>query len=190
MAVRNKDRIAAVFEEMIGSTYLDDIAVSDIMERCHMPRTAFYRYFKDKYDLITFVYLNAIEKRLEITSDKNWRNSILICYQYIYEKRNFFRRIIKYKGQNNFLHFLYDYSYKCIAGSLCAANQMESLDYRLECSVRMYCSACSYLVDWWLTNGLKISPAELYEIALENIPVYLKDYLEHLNLVPYSQEEP
>jgi len=185
MAVRNKERIVAVFEEMIVSTYLDDIAVSDIMERCHLPRTVFYRYFKDKYDLMTFVYLNAIEKRLTAASDKSWRNCVLICYQYIYEKKDFFRRIIKYKGQNNFLHFLNDYSYKCFAGSLCAANQMEALDDRLECSVKMYCVACSYLVDWWLTNGLKISPNELYEIALANIPVCLKDYLEHLDIVLY-----
>lgn len=186
--MNNKERIVVAFEEMMDNMYLDDISVSDIMDRCHLPRTAFYRCFKDKYDLMAYTYLHVIENRLLVSSDKDWHNSILICYQYIYEKGNFFRHAIKYKGQNNFLNFLYDYSYKCIAGSLRMANQIDTFDYRLECSVRMYCSACNHLVEWWITNGFKVSPAELYEIALENVPVYLREYLKHMELVLYSQE--
>lgn len=186
--MKNRERIMAVFEELMRNNYLEDISVSDIMTKCNLPRTTFYRYFKDKYDLTTYVYLHEIKKRIQFSTDKQWNNSIRICYEYIYEKRDFFLRVIKFEGQNNFLQFLYNYSYKCIVGSICSANNMEVLNYHLEYSVKMYCISTTHLVSCWLTNGAKISVDELYEIALENIPIYLKDYLEQMELILHSSQ--
>lgn len=173
----------AAFEALMGSAYLEDIMVSDIMARCGLPRTVFYRHFRDKYDLMTHVYVDAIKNRVEISADKSWKNSILICYQYIYEKKNFFRHIVSYTGQNNFYDFLHAYTYNCNVQTIRAARRIEALDERLECSAHMYSSACGYLVKWWIDGGFRLTPQELCEIAFANLPVYLKDYLQSANLV-------
>ncbi len=188
--MKNRELIMAVFEEMMKNNYLENISIGEIMTRCNLPRTTFYRYFKDKYDLMTYIYLHEIEKRIEISMDKNWKNSVRICYEYIYEKRKFFIRILKYEGQNNFLQFLYKYSYQCLASSICAADNIKTLDQRLDYSLKMYCISTAHLVSWWLENGVKISVDELYEIAIDNIPIYLKNHLEDMELVlNYSKNE-
>lgn len=185
----HRERIMAVFEEMMKNNDLEQVSVSEIMARCDLPRTTFYRYFKDKYDLMTYVYLHEIERRILSLPDRQWNHSIRICYDYIYEKRDFFLRIIKFEGQNNFLHFLYNYSYNCIAGSIMASKTIEELDRHLDYSVRMYCISTTHLVSSWLIEGTKISVDELYEIAMENIPIYLKDYLEHMELILYKPQD-
>lgn len=58
---------------------LEDITVNDITNHCGASRSVFYRHFRDKYDLATWVYERFI--------------------------REFFSKISKYKGQNSFSEF-------------------------------------------------------------------------------------
>lgn len=110
-----KQALAGALKELLQEQSLEKISVSDICALCSMNRKSFYYHFKDKYDLVNwifdteFVELNqnsALETRLLSPNfDDRWQNIEVIC-QYFYNNRTFYRRVLKVDGQNSFAsHF-------------------------------------------------------------------------------------
>ena len=117
MADSNITKLALsnALKELLEEQSLEKISVSDICERCRMNRKSFYYHFRDKYDLVNWIFdtefiaLNQVHSKniLEFTYsfDDRWKHIETIC-NYFYENRNFYRRVLKVDGQNSFAsHF-------------------------------------------------------------------------------------
>ena len=68
---------AQAIKDLIKVHPLDKIAVTDIVTRSGMTRQTFYRYFKDKYDLVNIPFL---KKHLNLMIIIIWLIMILIVY--------------------------------------------------------------------------------------------------------------
>ena len=117
MADSNITKLALsnALKELLEERSFEKISVSDICERCHMNRKSFYYHFKDKYDLVNWIFdtefvevnqANAMYAQNEsFAFDDRWKNIEIIC-DYFYENRSFYRRVLKVDGQNSFVsHF-------------------------------------------------------------------------------------
>lgn len=51
-----KKALAQALKELLAVKPLDKISVSDICEQCGMNRKSFYYHFRDKYDLVNWIY--------------------------------------------------------------------------------------------------------------------------------------
>ena len=51
-----KRALAAALKELIGEKAFEKISVGDICEKCEMNRKSFYYHFKDKYDLVNWIF--------------------------------------------------------------------------------------------------------------------------------------
>ncbi len=107
--------LANALKELLEEQPLERISVSDICERCHMNRKSFYYHFRDKYDLVNWIFdtefiaLNQAHstdmRELSRSFDSRWENIEIICH-YFYDNRTFYRRVLKVDGQNSFsAHF-------------------------------------------------------------------------------------
>ena len=110
-----KQALSNALKELLEEQSFEKISVSDICERCHMNRKSFYYHFKDKYDLVNWIFdtefvevnqTNAMYAQNEsFAFDDRWKNIEIIC-DYFYENRSFYRRVLKVDGQNSFVsHF-------------------------------------------------------------------------------------
>ena len=117
MADSNITKLALsnALKELLEELSFEKISVSDICERCQMNRKSFYYHFKDKYDLVNWIFdtefvevnqTNAMYAQNEsFAFDDRWKNIEIIC-DYFYENRSFYRRVLKVDGQNSFVsHF-------------------------------------------------------------------------------------
>lgn len=110
-----KQALADSMKGLLQERDFEKISVSDICERCRMNRKSFYYHFRDKYDLVNWIFdtefieLNQ-ENVMQITTDscsfdERWETIAIVC-NYFYENRAFYRRILKVDGQNCFsAHF-------------------------------------------------------------------------------------
>ena len=77
-----KRALAGALRELMAEMPFEKINVGQICERCHMNRKSFYYHFKDKYDLVNWIFdteilslaraysdTTRIDKRLEIVED-------------------------------------------------------------------------------------------------------------------------
>lgn len=51
-----KQALAGALKELIEEQSFEKISVSDICEGCGMNRKSFYYHFKDKYDLVNWIF--------------------------------------------------------------------------------------------------------------------------------------
>ena len=61
-----KEILAESYLEFAAKKSINKISVVDIVENCSMTKPTFYRHFKDKYDLISWLFVRATKENLEV----------------------------------------------------------------------------------------------------------------------------
>ena len=64
MQERTKEDILRAFNSLIEATDFDKITVQMIIDEAGIGRTTFYRYFKDKYDVMNYNYERYLQEYL------------------------------------------------------------------------------------------------------------------------------
>lgn len=97
-----KQALARALKDLMKETDFSKISVADICSQCGMNRKSFYYHFKDKYDLMNWIFdvefLKVIEGKLQ---GDTWELMEELC-SYFYQNKQFYRNALKIKGQNSF----------------------------------------------------------------------------------------
>ena len=59
-SITTKNAIAAGFRTLMEKKSFEKITISDITDECGLNRQTFYYHFKDKYDLLNWIFYNEI----------------------------------------------------------------------------------------------------------------------------------
>ncbi len=57
-----KKALATAFQILVAEKNSPMVTIGEICDRCEMNRKSFYYHFRDKYDLINWIYKNDIER--------------------------------------------------------------------------------------------------------------------------------
>lgn len=110
-----KHALAKAMKELLEEQSFEKISISDICEKCSMNRKSFYYHFRDKFDLVNWIFdtefialnQNKLDhlQQIDYSFDEQWKYMETMC-NYFYENRNFYKRVLKVDGQNSFsAHF-------------------------------------------------------------------------------------
>ena len=99
--------IADTMKKLMDEKPLAKISVSDIVEHCGINRNSFYYHFKDKYDLINWIFYTEITQTLNrenILAASSW---VLIedILNFLYQNKSFYRNALSVSGQNSFSEY-------------------------------------------------------------------------------------
>lgn len=96
-----KKALAMAMKELMEQIPFSKISVSDICEKCGMNRKSFYYHFKDKYDLVNWIFdVEFFQLSMSGLQSANGRGCFLedSC-QYFYETSHFTERHCRLKGR-------------------------------------------------------------------------------------------
>lgn len=103
-----KRALASAFKELIEDRPFSKISIGDICEKCELNRKSFYYHFKDKYDLVNWIYYTEfITKALQKEYILGWDLLEDLCV-YFYKNQNFYRKIFNVIGQNSFSEYFHE----------------------------------------------------------------------------------
>ena len=87
-----KELIADSFIELSQEKNINKITIKNIVDNCELTPTTFYNHFKDKYDLIVWIYSAAVEKIMNKIDGENyfWKNTLSDGINFFLENKNFF----------------------------------------------------------------------------------------------------
>ena len=103
-----KKALASALKELMKTVPFSKISVGDICNMCEMNRKSFYYHFKDKYDLINWIYTSEFVVGLQNKIyDSEWNILEALC-DYFYENRDFYRKALQIEGQNSFYDYFRD----------------------------------------------------------------------------------
>ena len=102
---KTKRALATALKELMGEKSFDKISIGEICEKCGMNRKSFYYHFKDKYDLVNWIFDTEFSA---IADEKDYRDSweswdvLQDISQFLFDNRAFYRKALQIKGQNSF----------------------------------------------------------------------------------------
>ena len=103
-----KKALADALKQLMAEKPLQKISVGDICERCNMNRKSFYYHFRDKYDLVNWVFYTEFAEQFigegQITSGFFLEK---IC-TYFSRNRAFYVSALEQEGQNSFSEYFAD----------------------------------------------------------------------------------
>jgi probable dihydroxyacetone kinase regulator len=82
---------------------LDKISIGEICGNCGLNRKSFYYHFRDKYELVNWIYETEINRTIQeqMKTKKAGELALMIC-QYIYQNRLFYLNALQVSGPHSF----------------------------------------------------------------------------------------
>ena len=101
-----KRALAQALKDLIREEPLSKISVGDICECCGMNRKSFYYHFKDKYDLVNWIFYTEFLEGLlkKRNAEDGWDETLRLCV-YFAQNRAFYKRVLDVTGQNSFYEY-------------------------------------------------------------------------------------
>ena len=97
-----KTAMAEAMKMLMSEKPFAKISVGDICERCGMNRKTFYYHFKDKYDLVDWIFQTEFLEMLQVRNySSGWDLLSDIC-EYLYSEKDFYTNALQIEGQNSF----------------------------------------------------------------------------------------
>jgi probable dihydroxyacetone kinase regulator len=152
-----KRLFACTIEEMMETIPLEKIRVKDLCSRCGADRQSFYYHFKDKYDLVNWIFLVGFLSKMNIDDyETGWDAVKAICHHF-YADRDFYRVALTIHGQNSF----HDYVIESIRPIMYMYinDIIEDTDLK-DFFVTFYCDAFLTAITRWLSEGMKMNDEE------------------------------
>ena len=78
-SVITKKAIAESLKKLMKEKPFEKISVAEICEECGLTRKSFYYHFKDKYDLVSWIFDHEFLGKRTGSSDTIWYGFSMIC---------------------------------------------------------------------------------------------------------------
>ncbi|MEA4891542.1 MAG: dihydroxyacetone kinase transcriptional activator DhaS [Peptococcaceae bacterium] len=156
-----KIALANSFKKLTAEKAFNKIRVDDIVNGCGLTRQAFYYHFKDKYDLMNWIYYTETAPFMASHDTLgHWTDGLKnLCY-YMQKNKRFYRNVLNTAGQNSFPEYLYNYI--CTV-SISAIESMLDSEYDPEkwnFIVSFFSTAFVAFIVRWANQGMKDDPEE------------------------------
>ena len=105
-----KERLKDAARSLLEKKAFHKISVKDIIEESGLSRPAFYKYFRDKYDIANSIYMDDINPIIEeYYKDYNFYNVSLSSFRLFKKNQLIYRRIFEDTDiQNSLYKYLID----------------------------------------------------------------------------------
>lgn len=147
-------------KELMEEKSFDKINIGDICEKCEMNRKSFYYHFRDKYDLVNWIF--DVEF-ISIARGHECKNSWELLYgmsRFFYENRSFYRKALQIKGQNSFSEHFSEVLFPIIANRLGdILSEKEVQDFQ----VTFIADAIVMAFQRWIIDNGEMSPEKFFE---------------------------
>jgi probable dihydroxyacetone kinase regulator len=142
-----KKALANSLKELVSKIPMGKIGIGDICENCEMNRKSFYYHFKDKNDLINWIFDSefSLFVKEERTDPRSSFQKLLV---YLYANKAFYGKVLGMKDQNCLCKHLKEHWMPYIKTSI-----SENVDAQTSCFFADFVTdAVIFAVEKWLTQ--------------------------------------
>jgi len=128
-----KKRMADAFKKLMTRKQFSAISISDICDECGMHRKSFYYHFKDKYELVSWIYDDEVRHRVYDKGADKTAVKMYILIEYMYDNKEFYARLLEVEGQNSFREYFRGKIHSAVTAEIQTAFKGEGTDeYRTD----------------------------------------------------------
>ena len=105
---KNKLAIADAMKRLMREMPIEKITTNRILENAHVSRRSFYRYFKDKYELLEWIYNYDFCRFVDVRPEKSIWDYYPDILRSLRADPEFYGNAFVYAGQNSFRAFCFE----------------------------------------------------------------------------------
>lgn len=155
-----KNALAVSMKKLMEKKPFSKISVGDICEDCGMNRKSFYYHFRDKYDLVNWIFYVDFIERMDWSSCRNEWDMLEALCRHFYGERLFYQNALQVEGQNSFREYFCGMLRPVLM--LLTQNLVEE-GRKKEFYIAFLCEGVLGELVYWLREGSKITPEEFVE---------------------------
>lgn len=175
-----KEILADSFIELTASKPINKITITNITDNCGMTQPTFYRHFKDKYDLIAFIYVSDIRQLTDKigVNGYEWRDALAESLEYFVEKRDFALNALKHTGgRDAFLLQMETTNIEMMSAVVRKKLMTEKIPEDISVMIQFYCCGYTHFICNWLLTNMQIPQNRAVDYMEKCLPSLLRPYL-------------
>ena len=185
-----KNALAVSMKKLMEKKSFSKISVGDICEDCGMNRKSFYYHFRDKYDLVNWIFYVDFIERMDWSSCRNEWDMLEALCSHFYRERLFYQNALQVEGQNSFREYFCGMLRPVLM--LLTQNLVEE-GRKKEFYIAFLCEGVLGELVYWLREGSKITPEEfvedLHDISLGLARKIIAEEVGTQNVIPILQNK-
>lgn len=185
-----KNALAVSMKKLMEKKPFSKISVGDICEDCGMNRKSFYYHFRDKYDLVNWIFYVDFIERMDWSSCRNEWDMLEAFCSHFYRERLFYQNALQVEGQNSFREYFCGMLRPVLM--LLTQNLVEE-GRKKEFYIAFLCEGVLGELVYWLREGSKITPEEfvedLHDISLGLARKIIAEEAGTQNVIPLFQNK-
>ena len=175
-----KEAFAAEIESMLGSMPLSQVRVKDLCERCGVERRVFYYHFKDKYDLVAWIferdYLGAIAE----SKAPHTEETVALALEKIWSRRGFYRRALEDDSQNSVADYIHEVDVDFGIQAVKRHYGVREIPIEWMYAIRHHSHGCIGCTFEWLSGEICATPCEHARHQFACMPQFLREAYAHV----------
>ncbi|WP_455537808.1 TetR/AcrR family transcriptional regulator C-terminal domain-containing protein [Terrisporobacter sp.] len=172
---RTKSMYANTLQDMLQTETFDKIQVKDLCEKCGTRRQTFYYHFKDKYDLVAWIFnqdYNAVfcESNYEYSEKK-----LAEILERIKAKKSFYKKTLDEHSQNSIQKYIQNFDVKMGEKVVKSVNKIDHVTEEQLYAIKYHSYGCIGMLIEWLSNDLPISAEQFANNQYKTMPEFLRN---------------
>ena len=177
---RTKQLFADKILQLAKHKPIKNIQIKELCDLCGVERTTFYYHFRDKYELVAWIFKqNYIEEasRAETINDERM---IREMFRRLSMQKEFFLNALQDSSQNNLREYMLAFYIGIEEKVLCEYYHTDSLNEELLYEVRNYSFGCMGQTIDWLLGKNNLSAEKMAHYQYKFMPEELKNAFQEV----------
>lgn len=151
--------LAESLKQLMKKKPLAKISINHIVENCGLNRQTFYYHFKDKYELVNWIYYTeAVSGKADCSNYNSWGEEMHKTLEYLMKNKLFYINAFSTSGQNAFDGYFFENTFDLIMGiinNISLNMNIDELDKKFIAD--FYTNAFVGITVQWVKNDTEIS---------------------------------
>lgn len=177
MAINVKRLLANALISLSEEKSLSKITVAEIVERAGTGRQTFYNHFRDKNDLVYWIFLCTLAGERKLVNTKGYFAYLVKLHQEAQKLSRFLCQACKLPGQNSLSDAIYQQNYDYYKKLIISQAGPEVLTDELEFALHFNAAGASHAYIRWVMNGTPGSAEEQAQRLIACMPACMLKYV-------------
>lgn len=164
---QTKKILAQTMKEMMSRQPFAKISVGDLCGACNMNRKSFYYHFRDKYDLVNWIFQTEFLETIQGDLHTSAKSALESLCRYFYENRGFYYHALSVQGQDSFQDY-----FRVILDPVIRSYALELFDTRGEDEaffVTFFTDALIVAILRWLSDRNCMKPEKFTALLYRSV---------------------
>ncbi len=154
-----RDHILTVFNDLMDRKSFEKITVEEVCREAGISKPTFYRYYKDKYDVMTYNFRKLFDRYLVLALDGKLEEFLTEMYRSTQDNFEPIKRTFEILGRNSMNDVIYSICVGALVEWLAEKQDGEiTKEQRIQCDILAY--GISYIGDNWVNGRYDLTPEE------------------------------